>query len=282
VKKEYDYLFIIGAAKCGTTALADLLDQHPNICLSSPKEPDFFTNKIFPKGMDWYESCFKDKESQIRLDSSVSYTAGWGGSSQNIAERIKAFAPNAKLIYMMRDPIERTWSSYWHALRNGRKEPEFIDAISAESDHVTASQYCARIEDYLAHFDREHLLLLTQHELKKSPVKVLEKVAKHIGQHDLCSAISTTQRQVNSSYKLNGFGQVILKIIPLDVVKKCAHFANRHLPDVISKAIKNVMSDPVPKMNEEQASPLREAYAEDLAKLEARFDIRLKTSHWWK
>jgi len=45
--EDYQYVFIIGAAKCGTTALADLLDQHSNICLSYPKEPDFFTTRIY-------------------------------------------------------------------------------------------------------------------------------------------------------------------------------------------------------------------------------------------
>ena len=280
--EDYQYVFIIGAAKCGTTALADLLDQHSNICLSYPKEPDFFTTRIYSNGFNWYENCFKDKKCKIRIDASVSYTAGWGGSSKEIAKRIYDFYPNAKIIYIMRDPIERTWSSYWHSIRNGKPQADFDSCIRDQSSsHITGSMYTHRIEDYLTYFPSENILLLAQNELKSSSDSVLNKVASHIEVTDLNKIVVNKERKVNSSYQFNWFGDLLLKVVPLKFVKNLAYFANRKLPSFISKYIKKLMSKPVPEMNAEQALYLKDIYRDELDKLQNDYKINLKTTKWW-
>lgn len=280
--KKYNYIFIIGAEKCGTTALADLLSQHNAICLSYPKEPDFFTNRLYPNGFEWYENVFKDKSCKNRIDASVSYSIGWGDGSKDIARRMYEFSPDAKIIYIMRDPIERTWSSYWHAKRNGKIKPDFDSCVRNNStSHVKTSMYTDRLEDYLTYFPLDNILLLTQSELKNSVDSVLNKVSEHIGVKNLKKPIIDKKRKVNSSYQFNWFGNLLLKVIPLELVKKMAYFANRNLPPFISKHIKKLMSKPIPDIKPEQAYYLKELYSEEVEKLETKYGINIKTSKWW-
>tara|TARA_R110001599_G_scaffold183274_2_gene376446 strand:+ start:1221 stop:2099 length:879 start_codon:yes stop_codon:yes gene_type:complete len=279
---NHQYIFIIGAAKCGTTALADMLDQSSDICLSYPKEPDYFTDRIYPKGEKWYEACFRDKGCSIRLDSSVSYSAGWAGGSLGIAERIYQFAPNSKIIYLMRDPVDRTWSSYWHSIRNGNKELPFSECIKDESSsHITASLYSGRISEYESVFGKENILLLTQKQLNSDPGAVLKKVGQVIGIDGISSQVSNMGRKVNSSYQFNWFGGLVLKVIPLSFVKRCAHFANRHLPIAVSRSIKAMISKGTSEINNEDAILLKEIYSADLDTVEQKYGIDLKTGRWW-
>lgn len=282
LNSNHAYIFIIGAAKCGTTALADMLGQHKNVCLSNPKESDFFTDRVFENGFEWYESRFNEKDCYYRVDASVSYTAGWGGSSKNIAERIKAFCPDAKIIYIMRDPIDRTWSSYWHAIRNGKNQGPFDEVVrNPESDHVTASQYINRIDDYLCYFDRKDLLLLSQRDLQSRSEEILRVVGDFVGISGLTESVSDTERKVNSSYRFNIFGEMLLKVVPLSFVKYCANLAFKYLPSWVSKSIKSVVSQPVPEISSSQAEYLAELYTGELDQLKQLYGLDLKTSRWW-
>jgi hypothetical protein len=105
-------LIVIGAQKCGTSSLHAYLDAHPEIAMSTPKELDFFGGPGFAnweRGVDWYRAQF-DPEAPVRGESSPSYTAY--PFVVGTPERIHALVPGAKLIYMVRDPIERLLSQW--------------------------------------------------------------------------------------------------------------------------------------------------------------------------
>ena len=67
-------LYLIGTQKGGTSYLASLIGQHPEICLAEPKEPQFYTSH-WDKGLDWYRGRFADPDAPVLLDASTSYTA---------------------------------------------------------------------------------------------------------------------------------------------------------------------------------------------------------------
>lgn len=97
-------LVVIGAAKCGTTSLHEYLNAHPQIAMSREKELDFFVaEKNWSRGLDWYEAQFED--APIRGESSVSYAAF--PEYQGVPERIVRALPDARVIYLVRDPVER-------------------------------------------------------------------------------------------------------------------------------------------------------------------------------
>ena len=129
--------------------------------------------------------------------------------------------------------------------------------------------------------EEENILLLTQKELNSNPGMVLDKVGRMIGLDAISSEISNLGRKVNSSYQFNFFGDLLLKIIPLRLVKRCAHFANRHLPTIISQSIKAIMSKETPQISNEDAKALKKIYSDDLDNLENKYGINLKMGRWW-
>lgn len=178
-------IYLIGAAKSATTLLANWLDQHPRIGLGVIKEPNFFSHDdTFAKGFDWYSSLYEQvPEGSLALDASTGYTR----SPQHplAAERLHAAAPSAKLIYMMRHPVDRAYSHFVHRWTKEchRGEPfsvPFGEYVEQDPVCVDGSNYQLQIETYLEHFPRESLLCIFSHEMKSEPMSLLKKVCEFL------------------------------------------------------------------------------------------------------
>src|SRR3954454_424581 len=103
-------LLIIGAQKCGTTSLHTYLDAHPDVHMAAEKELDFFIeDRAWQRGLEWYATRFRD-DAGVRGESSPNYTGWpvWDG----VPERAAAVIPKARLVYLVRDPIDRIESHY--------------------------------------------------------------------------------------------------------------------------------------------------------------------------
>jgi len=280
---DYHYAFIIGAAKCGTTALAEMLASHPGICVSTPKETNFFTNEGQKKTMEWFSDSFSHKpEVDVRIDASVSYSAGWGGGCTNIAERLKDFAPNSKIIYMVRDPIERTWSAYWHAVRSGYEDKSFKDSISnLKIDHIMASLYYARIKDYQNYYPKDSILVIHQNQLKTRPQEVINKICGFLGLAPYKILISKTSATANSSQMYSPTGKIIHMLFPQQQIKKFSIWVRNTLPQPLLKIVRKIYSKPLPEMTKQDAIYLKNIFKDDAEKLLKNFDINVKSSSWW-
>src|ERR671923_1441551 len=150
-------LIVIGAAKCGTTSLHEYLDAHPEVAMSREKELDFFVEeKSWGRGVEWYERQFAD--APVRGESSPSYTAY--PRYRGVPERIRTVVPDAKLVYLVRDPIERIVSHFRHrqVVRPGALEDAFADPYRREG-LVAPSRYWLQLERYLEHFPPEQILV---------------------------------------------------------------------------------------------------------------------------
>lgn len=166
--------FIIGAAKSGTTSLHGYLDQHPQIQMSSKKEPNFFSGPEngFPytfgriDDQARYERMF-NLDVAMRGESSPSYTEY--PRRKGVPERIKDLVPAAKFIYLVRDPIERTVSHHQHRVSNGGEQRTLREALGDLSDPysptICPSLYASQLELYLGHFPQERLLVIDQADL---------------------------------------------------------------------------------------------------------------------
>jgi hypothetical protein len=175
-------LIMIGAQKSGTTTLAMLLDQHPDIALSDPKEPGFYSTR-FEKGLDWYRSCFPAQLPAVLLDASTAYTMAPvdGECYDTVVQRIKAATPDAKFIYIMRDPVDRTISSYWHDRRAGRLTEDLRQVVEKSPFHLDVSRYHRQITPYLNHFPRDRFLFIDFVGLSNDPVGVAERCVAFAG-----------------------------------------------------------------------------------------------------
>lgn len=169
--------------KGGTTALWHYLSHHPEVFVSVPKELDFFiAERNWNRGEDWYESHFETgKRFKAVGEASPNYTKH--PLYSGVPERMAATIPGCRLIYVIRDPIERMRSEYLHQIAD-RREPAFRDgkivpiesALHPFSQYVDNSRYWMQIQQFLAHFDRERLLVITSEELLSDRRSTLRRV----------------------------------------------------------------------------------------------------------
>jgi len=172
--------FIIGAAKCGTTTLYKYLCRHPQVFLSTPKEPSFFCDdKIYDRGIEWYGSLFADASyEQLCGEASTTYTR-WP-FYENTAQRLAEAQPDAKLIYLLRNPADRLYSFYGHRMREN-VTTTFEKFMAETSEAVDSGRYMTQLNEYLRYFSREQILVLFTHDLKESPQQTLRDAAEFLG-----------------------------------------------------------------------------------------------------
>ena len=171
-------LFIVGAAKAGTTSLWRALGEHPEVFMSPLKEPHFFSG-VMPR-REWaahlptvttqaeYEHLFNAAGPARYLgDASTSYL--WSGS--RAAEAIWRHNPRARIIAVLRDPVDRAYSHYWNDAREGLESRSFEGALADELDrtytgqwgqdslYIDAGRYLGRVGGFLEYFGEQMLIL---------------------------------------------------------------------------------------------------------------------------
>jgi len=134
-------LFIIGAAKAGTTSLHEVLRQHPDIFMSEIKEPGFFsTEKNYQRGVQWYQDThFSQALGYKRRGESSVNSLFW---SEIAAGRIRATygGREVKFIAIFRDPVQRAYSYYWMHVHTGLETLSFEDALAREPERLRANR----------------------------------------------------------------------------------------------------------------------------------------------
>lgn len=178
-KNSVKYALIIGAMKCGTTSLFRYLRQHPQIAGSLKKEPQFFSDqKKYNQGLFAYNRLwlFAGLRNKIRLEASTNYTKF--PVFQQVPERIKSYGIQPKLIYLVRNPIDRILSHYNHSILHGR------DCTIRDEHLLQVSKYHLQLSSYLREFPREDLLILDYQEFSRTPLIALEQVTDFLGVKD--------------------------------------------------------------------------------------------------
>lgn len=170
----------IGAQKAGTSWLFRCLQEHPAICATPGKELHFFSDRYdgTPSGLHSYEECFSTcADRPIWFEASTSYL-----SSEAVPERIAKHYPDARLIAILRDPVDRAFSHYLH-LRS--KEPQytatFLEALAEKPQLVTNGKYGSHLARYRQHFDPQQILVIDYRDLERTPQAVIDAVCTHLG-----------------------------------------------------------------------------------------------------
>ncbi|MGN2275040.1 sulfotransferase family protein [Priestia megaterium] len=188
------YFLIIGAMKCGTTSLYKYLMQHPNVIPAKRKEIHFF-DMNYDKGTSWYKSQFplllNSKENFITGEASPYYLF-----HPHAARRIHETVPQAKLIVLLRNPVERAYSQYKHFKIKG----SFEDAINREKERLEDERekmikdetynkgfyrkysclsrgiYVDQLKIFVDYFGEDKILILKSEDLYKDPESTLNRV----------------------------------------------------------------------------------------------------------
>lgn len=168
---------IVGAAKCGTTTLSEILSNHPDVCFSRMKEPHFFSKSPdWKANLDEYKNLYSPKPSQICGEGSTTYTC-YPEFNKDTWQALYDFNPKLKLIYVMRDPVDRIVSQYMHNYLRGLTSEPFEKAVLNNSVYINRTRYYIQIKPYFELFNKEQILLLTLEEFIADRQKTLKKTA---------------------------------------------------------------------------------------------------------
>lgn len=179
-------LIVIGAQKCGSSSLHRYLDLHPEIAMSRPKELNFFLDRgsrgetgTWFRGLDWYRSHF-DPAAPVRGESSPNYTSL--PRSEAVPARLADVLPDARLIYLVRDPIERAISGHRHAAALGHTDRTLEQALADRSSHfVRRSLYATQLEPFIERFGLDRILLVAAEDLRDRRAETLAGIFAWLG-----------------------------------------------------------------------------------------------------
>jgi Sulfotransferase domain len=187
---------VIGAMRAGTTTLHRYLDAHPEIGMAREKETDFFVaERNWDRGLPWYQGLFEPGRAR-HGEASPNYTKY--DIFPGIPERIRSVAPDCRLIYIVRDPVERVISQYkFRQIINPGALPEDSPVWS---HIINTSRYHDQISRYAALFGRDRILVMDFDALVADPAAALRPVAGFIGVADAWGPLAEVN--INSSREL--------------------------------------------------------------------------------
>src|SRR5690242_11569113 len=130
---------VIGAMKAGTTSLYEYLRAHPQIFMATPKELHFFPeSKHWGDGVDWYTAHFEaGRDDAVRGEISPSYSQA--DQFPGVAARVAQVVPDAKIVYLVREPVARAQSMYLHEVASGRERRPIEQALREKPMYVNSS-----------------------------------------------------------------------------------------------------------------------------------------------
>jgi hypothetical protein len=268
---------IIGAMKCGTTSLHYYLRLHPEIQIPTLKELNFFSGPPdrfpYPTGarriadLAEYETMF-DPNFRVRGEASPNYTVF--PRRTGVPERIKELVPEIKLIYLVRDPIERTIAQYQLQVATANERRSLGDALGDLTDpyslYTCPSLYARQLEKYLEFFPSERLLVVEQADLLNERRATLREIFAFLGVDETFEA-PQFEEELNTSEAHRTYSRFI-------VVSRWARGTvllrlPRGLRVSMRRAVERVVSRPLepPVLSEDLRARLHELYAEDVALL---------------
>lgn len=278
---------LLGAPKSGTTALYQYLHNHPQIFMSAVKEPHFFafenqdTNFNGPRDergsltqlsvthLSDYEALFATAAEVPRRGEASTMYLYWPGTAQRIAH----YVPEAKLVAILRNPVDRAFSHYLHLRRSGREWlTDFVAALDAEPERIAqgwspawhygqVGQYAAQIEQYWQIFPREQLKIFLYEEWNEKPAQFWQELLQFL---EIDATIPLEQKarynttpQVQKNVKIHDFltqenplKSLLRKLIPAHIRQPLAAKAYRANVDTPPKLTPELRDRVLPRFRE--------------------------------
>jgi hypothetical protein len=220
MKTPLPTFFVIGAAKAGTTTLHDALARHPQVYVPYKKEPTFFASDDYDHGLAWYlDTYFRGAEQYpARGECSVGYLFWHGKTALRMAEAYDE-QPLPRIIAILRDPVARAYSAYWHLRHYGGETLSFEEALLAEDERFAQQRerlsaegilrftyfrggcYDQQLRSYLDRFPREQCLFLLTEDLQADYAGTVHTLFAFLGvetEIEVAARASNTARQVRS------------------------------------------------------------------------------------
>lgn len=258
---------IIGAMKSATSTLHEQLRLQPGIFMSTPKEPNFFSDDpVYAQGMGWYQQLFADAAAdELKGESSTHYTKL--PTYPHTIERMKKAGVTPRFIYVMRHPLDRLISHYIHEWTQGVIKTDIVSALESHPELLQYGQYAMQLEPYFDAFGREAVLPVFFDRLRADPHAELERICRFIGY--------TGKPQWHTDLKPTNVSRERIRRFPLDdllIYSAPATWLRRML---FPKALRNQIRS---RLTMRKRPQLPESVR---ARVEAVFDEDLETLGKW-
>lgn len=182
---------ICGAQKAGTTSLFHYMNPHPEIYMPAKKELHFFDNYV-PEEINQYKQNFNFESDAIKVSGEATPIYMY---LESTPKHIYENFPDVKLIFILRNPVDRAYSHYWHVIKMGHEYLSFEKAIEKEEERLNTGdvnskryfsykdrgKYVKQLRRFEEYFPKDQILILLQDDLKKHPNEVLKQVYSFLG-----------------------------------------------------------------------------------------------------
>lgn len=275
--------FIVGAPKSGTTSLYHYLDEHPDIEMSNLKEPNFFSDESLQfqniyniknrvNTLEKYHALFKRRDECLKGEASVSYLF-----YEDVPEKIFSYNPEAKIIIILRNPIDRAYSHYLMDHSLGLISDSFHNIIRKKSKHkksdffyqqyIEVSKYTAQISRYFKVFKKENIYIIDYEEFKSNTSHIVGCVFSFLGLNNKFRP-DLKQRYNIYTAPRNSFIRFCYTNIPFR--NNVANFLPRYLRNIIKRIL--FTNDKKPIMLEKNKLLLKECFKNDVRQLSKLLD----------
>lgn len=236
-------LIVIGGLKCGTTSLHHYLNLHPEISMSRPKELNFFVAELnWDLGPEWYASHFPPAAA-VRGETSPHYTnlPRFGG----VAERIHSLLDDdVRLVYMVRDPIDRMLSHYVHNVGGGYEHRPLAEALADEaSSYLARSRYATQLAPYLEAFGVERIAIVAREELKRDRAATMRRAFSFLGVDPAFRSEQFEREWETGTAKRGGRFQLLDRAVRLPGLRALDRNFDR-LPESLRWLVERLVHDP--------------------------------------
>ena len=270
---------LIGAEKCGTTALSRFLQKHPDVCFSQPKETWFF-NRRYEKGLEWFASHFDHWDGEKAIGEGTARLL----QNQKAPVRIHRHLPDVRLISVLRNPIDRAFSQYHFYVYTGKADPNqsFSDVIRDETsslgrDIIQQGKYVDHLRRYAEVFDRDQMHVVFHRSMRERPQEIMRGLYEFLDIDPAYSPDTNSQHNVTrypSSRKMYAYLRSGWNLLPEQVENLVTPVARR-----LRSTVRSLLFDTEkPTMDDRDRAFLRDVYAEPNRELEKWLDADL--SHW--
>jgi len=266
-------LIVIGGLKCGTTSLHHYLNLHPEAGMSRPKELNFFVEEMnWGLGVDWYRSHFP-AGAIVRGETSPHYTNR--PRFEGVAQRMRDTLPrDARLIYMVRHPIDRLLSHYLHNVGGTYESRGLAEAVAEPScSYIQRGLYAFQLEPYLEAFGPERILVVSREELGRDRDATVRRVFAFAGIEEGFTSPEFDREWETGSGKGSGGFRLMDRAVRMPGLRALDRNFDR-LPERLRWLVEKAVHDPgsgeaaKPKVDAELRERLAAVFRPDAAKLE--------------
>ena len=279
--ETYPDFFIVGAIKAGTTSLYNYLKEIPGIYMSHIKAPNYFLSLALPRHVaisctkEEYLNLFRNVKSDLIMGEASAYYLCDPQSAKLIYEKV----PNAKIIIVLRNPIERTFSHYL-MYRHGMEDRTFSDAIRNKSNpewgfsnfYLELGLYYEQVKSYIETFGSKNVKIIIFEKFTEHPKEIFKEVLEFLGiQAEVPQFVGEVHNPFSSPK-----GKIAYLVLSSKSLRKTYRKFFRGFGIPTMKKILLTQKTEKPKMNDKDRNFLENVFREDVKKLEKLLNIKIE------